>query len=133
VTRLTYPHSYYPCSSKCAASPWDHISPSPTPVRASGSSKGSSYSSSSGKSHQLTFSNVSHNSSQVTVFIGSSKSDYFFFLNSLSLWPITVTLLLFQDAEADRSPSAADRNYEITEEMMQEMDYNADRAWYLSL
>ncbi|KAK1680311.1 hypothetical protein QYE76_041159 [Lolium multiflorum] len=76
---------------RSTASPWDHTSPSPTPVRASGSSKGSSYSSSSGKSHQLTFSN---------------------------------------DAEADRSPSAADRNYEITEEMMQEMDYNADRAWY---
>lgn len=45
--------------------------------------------------------------------------------------PIIITLL-FQDAEADRSPSAADRNYEITEEMMQDMDYNADRAWYLS-
>ncbi|XBI54648.1 hypothetical protein VPH35_036625 [Triticum aestivum] len=76
---------------RSAASPWDHVSPSPAPVRASGSSKGSSYSSSSGRSHLLTFSN---------------------------------------DAEADRSPSAADRNYDITEEMMQEMDYNADRAWY---
>ncbi|KAL5198300.1 hypothetical protein ABZP36_001812 [Zizania latifolia] len=78
------------------ASPWDNVSPSPAPIRASGSSKGSSYSRSSGRSHQLTFSST-------------SASD---------------------DMEADRNPSTADRNYEITEEMMHEMDYNADRAWY---
>jgi pre-mRNA-splicing factor ATP-dependent RNA helicase DHX38/PRP16 len=28
------------------------------------------------------------------------------------------------------SPLSSDRNDEITEEMMQEMDYSADRAWY---
>lgn len=81
---------------RSAASPWDNVSPSPAPVRASGSSKGSSYSRSSGRTHQLTFSSTS----------------------------------VSNDIEADRSPSAADRDYEITEEMMQEMDYNADRAWY---
>jgi hypothetical protein len=41
---------------------------------------------------------------------------------------ITATLLS-QIIDADRSPSNPDRNSEITEEMMQEMDYNADRAW----
>ncbi|KAH0449763.1 hypothetical protein IEQ34_020455 [Dendrobium chrysotoxum] len=30
----------------------------------------------------------------------------------------------------ERSSSATDQNYEITEEMLHEMDYNADRAWY---
>uniref|UniRef100_A0A0D9WZA3 RNA helicase n=1 Tax=Leersia perrieri TaxID=77586 RepID=A0A0D9WZA3_9ORYZ len=79
-----------------AASPWDNVSPSPAPIRASGSSKGSSCPRSGGRSHQLTFSSTA----------GSN------------------------DMEADRSPSAADGNHEITEEMMQEMDYNADRAWY---
>ncbi|KAG8080426.1 hypothetical protein GUJ93_ZPchr0007g3836 [Zizania palustris] len=78
------------------ASPWDHVSPSPAPIRASGSSKGSSYSRSSGRSHQLTFSSTSASN----------------------------------DMEADGNPSTADGNYEITEEMMHEMDYNADRAWY---
>ncbi|KAI4967743.1 hypothetical protein ZWY2020_016898, partial [Hordeum vulgare] len=34
------------------------------------------------------------------------------------------------DTEAGTRPSTADRNYKITEEMMQEMDYNADRTWY---
>ena len=54
------------CYCKCPASPWDNVSPSPAPIRASGSSKGSSYSGSGGRSHQLTFSsttgsNVSYN------------------------------------------------------------------------
>ncbi|PAN14104.1 hypothetical protein PAHAL_2G384100 [Panicum hallii] len=81
---------------RSAASPWDNVSPSPAPIRASGSSKGSSYSGSGRRSHQLTFSSPN----------GSNVID------------------------ADRSPSNPDRNHEITEEMMQEMDYNADRAWY---
>ncbi|KAG2645583.1 hypothetical protein PVAP13_2KG431815 [Panicum virgatum] len=81
---------------RSAASPWDNVSPSPAPIRASGSSKGSSYSGSGGRSHQLTFSSTT----------GSNVID------------------------ADRSPSDPDRKHEITEEMMQEMDYNADRAWY---
>ncbi|KAJ3693896.1 hypothetical protein LUZ60_009376 [Juncus effusus] len=77
-------------------SPWDKVSPSPTPIRASGSSRGpSSLRSSSGRSHQLNFSS------------GSSK-----------------------EIDSDRSPTSPDKNYEITDEMMQEMDYNADRAWY---
>ncbi|GJN32400.1 hypothetical protein PR202_gb20908 [Eleusine coracana subsp. coracana] len=83
---------------RSVASPWDNVSPSPAPIRASGSSKGSSYSHSSGRSqsHQLTFSSTS----------GSNAID------------------------TDRSPSNPDGHSEITEEMMQAMDYNADRAWY---
>nr|CAB3454409.1 unnamed protein product [Digitaria exilis] len=81
---------------RSTASPWDNVSPSPAPIRASGSSKGSSYTGSIGSSHHLTFSSTA----------GSNVVD------------------------ADRSPSNPDRNSEITEEMMQEMDYNADRAWY---
>ncbi|KAG8100976.1 hypothetical protein GUJ93_ZPchr0290g2811, partial [Zizania palustris] len=55
------------------ASPWDHVSPSPAPIRASGSSKGT--------------------------------------------WKLMETLQLLMGIM-------------ITEEMMHEMDYNADRAWY---
>ncbi|PIA54035.1 hypothetical protein AQUCO_00900542v1 [Aquilegia coerulea] len=45
-----------PYSSGPSASPWDHISPSPVPIRASGSSARSSSSRLSGRSHQLNFS-----------------------------------------------------------------------------
>ncbi|XP_031402442.1 pre-mRNA-splicing factor ATP-dependent RNA helicase DEAH7-like [Punica granatum] len=45
-----------PRSSRHAASPWDHVSPSPVPIRASGASVKSSSSRYSGRSHQLTFS-----------------------------------------------------------------------------
>ncbi|KAJ7945536.1 Pre-mRNA-splicing factor ATP-dependent RNA helicase [Quillaja saponaria] len=42
--------------SSSITSPWDHVSPSPVPIRASGSSVKSSSSRLSGRSHQLTFS-----------------------------------------------------------------------------
>ncbi|KAJ7957590.1 Pre-mRNA-splicing factor ATP-dependent RNA helicase [Quillaja saponaria] len=45
-----------PHSSLTASSPWDHVSPSPVPIRTSGSSVKSSTSRHSGRSHQLTFS-----------------------------------------------------------------------------
>ncbi|CAK7326056.1 unnamed protein product [Dovyalis caffra] len=48
-----------PRTSGSAASPWDHISPSPVPIRASGSSIRSSTSKHGGRSHQLTFSTTS--------------------------------------------------------------------------
>lgn len=34
------------------------------------------------------------------------------------------------DTEARTRPPTADRKFKVTEEMMQEMDYNADRTWY---
>jgi hypothetical protein len=37
---------------------------------------------------------------------------------------------LSQATEVEGSPLSSDRNDEITVEMMQEMDYSADRAWY---
>ena len=37
--------------------------------------------------------------------------------------------LPYQDHGADQDSY---RDYEISEEMRQEMDYNADRAWYLA-
>ncbi|KAJ4836427.1 hypothetical protein Tsubulata_043006 [Turnera subulata] len=51
-----------PRFSGSAASPWDHISPSPVPIRASGSSVKSSSSRHGGRSHQLTFSTPSSQS-----------------------------------------------------------------------
>ncbi|CAB4294557.1 unnamed protein product [Prunus armeniaca] len=47
---------YTPHSSGSAASPWDHISPSPAPIRASGYSVKSSSSKHGARSHELTFS-----------------------------------------------------------------------------
>lgn len=56
--RLVSPWSggHTPRSSGSAASPWDHISPSPVPIRASGASVKSSSSRYTGRSHRLTFS-----------------------------------------------------------------------------
>ncbi|KAJ4785883.1 hypothetical protein LUZ62_037129 [Rhynchospora pubera] len=81
---------------RSSPSPWDSVTPSPAPIRASGASRGSSNLRPSGRSHQLTF---------------SSSTDS-------------------KEADVDRSPLSSDRNHEITEEMMQAMDYDADRAWY---
>lgn len=46
---------------------------------------------------------------------------------------VRMIVFIDQATEADRSPLSSDRNDEITEEMMQEMDYSADRAWYAIL
>ncbi|ONI30062.1 hypothetical protein PRUPE_1G229100 [Prunus persica] len=53
---------YTPHSSGSAASPWDHISPSPAPIRASGYSVKSSSSKHGARSHELTFSSESSQS-----------------------------------------------------------------------
>ncbi|KAH9708291.1 pre-mRNA-splicing factor ATP-dependent RNA helicase DEAH7 [Citrus sinensis] len=95
--RLVSPLST-PRSNGYAASPWDHISPSPVPIRASGSSVKSSSSGYSRRSHQLTFSRESSQS--------------------------------FEDGVADETNSDKEHNYEITESMRLEMEYNSDRAWY---
>ncbi|XP_022749420.1 pre-mRNA-splicing factor ATP-dependent RNA helicase DEAH7 isoform X2 [Durio zibethinus] len=86
-----------PHSSAGVASPWDHASPSPVPIRASGASVKSSSSRYGRTSHQLSFSRESSQS--------------------------------FED-EADKTGSAEEHNYEITESMRLEMEYNFDRAWY---
>ncbi|KAG6475142.1 hypothetical protein ZIOFF_064360 [Zingiber officinale] len=87
----TSPHS----TGKCwCTSPWDSIAPSPTPIRASGSSRNSgSYQ--RGK-HRLHASGVAGH----------------------------------EDNEAAESSLTTFKSYDITEEMQQEMDYDADRAWY---
>ncbi|KAL4370878.1 hypothetical protein AHAS_Ahas06G0109800 [Arachis hypogaea] len=74
-----------------SSSPWNHVSPSPIPIRASGSSVKSSTSRYSGRSHQLTFSSRASSS--------------------------------YEDEVTDKS------EYEITESMRAEMEYDADRAW----
>lgn len=51
-----------------AASPWDHISPSPAPIRASGYSVKSSSSKHGARSHELTFSSESSQSFEVYCF-----------------------------------------------------------------
>ncbi|KAJ6790770.1 pre-mRNA-splicing factor ATP-dependent RNA helicase DEAH7 [Iris pallida] len=79
-----------------AASPWDHVSPSPVPIRASGSSKRISDSRQAGRSHKPSYSVVSSS----------------------------------EDNEADKSILGKEQHYEMTDELRQEMDYNADRMWY---
>ncbi|KAJ4710869.1 Pre-mRNA-splicing factor ATP-dependent RNA helicase [Melia azedarach] len=95
--RLVSPLST-PRSNGYAASPWDQISPSPVPIRASGSSVRSSTTGYGRRSHQLKFSNETSQS--------------------------------FEDGEADQTYSDKEHNYEITESMRLEMEYNSDRAWY---
>ncbi|KAL6186353.1 hypothetical protein ACLB2K_042473 [Fragaria x ananassa] len=84
--------------SGSVASPWDHISPSPVPIRASGYSSRSSSLKPGARSHHLTF--TSENSQS------------------------------FQGGEAVNSDLAGEKNYEISESMRAEMEYNSDRAWY---
>lgn len=86
-----------PNSTGSSASPWDHISPSPIPVRASGSSTRSSSSSYHSKSQHLKYSSQSSNS--------------------------------YEDSQTDKS-ELPETNYEISENMRLEMEYNSDRAWY---
>ncbi|CAL9117357.1 unnamed protein product [Musa textilis] len=79
---------------RSAVSPWDSVAPSPTPIRATGSSKRSD--SSQSGNHRLHFSVAADS----------------------------------EENEAAESTLTTFKPYEITEEMRQEMDYNADRAWY---
>jgi hypothetical protein len=48
-------NSIFVISTGYASSPWDHVSPSPVPIRPSGSSVRSSSSRNGGRSHQLNF------------------------------------------------------------------------------
>ncbi|XP_039136089.1 LOW QUALITY PROTEIN: pre-mRNA-splicing factor ATP-dependent RNA helicase DEAH7-like [Dioscorea cayenensis subsp. rotundata] len=81
---------------RSAASPWDHIAPSPVPIRASGSRRRASESSSGQRMHRPTSSSV-------------------------TIW---------EDNGVDKNNLALEQTYNITDEMRQEWDYNADRAWY---
>lgn len=81
-----------------ASSPWDHVSPSPVPIRPSGSSVRSSSSRHGGRSDQLNFS------------MENSEA--------------------FEDGGADKFDLSEEHEYEITESMRLEMEYNSDRAWY---
>lgn len=47
------------------------------------------------------------------------------------LFSFWVLLLRFQDGEADKA-SAKEYNHEITESMRIEMEYNSDRAWWVT-
>ncbi|GMJ11646.1 FOREVER YOUNG, homolog in yeast PRP16, CLUMSY VEIN, embryo defective 3011 [Hibiscus trionum] len=84
-------------SPAIGASPWDYPSPSPVPIRASGTSAKFPHSRFGRTSHQLSFSRENHQS--------------------------------FED-EANKKGLAEEHNYEITESMRLEMEYNSDRAWY---
>ncbi|XP_004487236.1 pre-mRNA-splicing factor ATP-dependent RNA helicase DEAH7 [Cicer arietinum] len=87
-----------PHSSFTSSSPWDHVSPSPVPIRASGSSVKSSVSGYNRRSHKLTFSSENSNK--------------------------------YEEEILDKSDLGEENKYEITESMRQEMEYDADRAWY---
>uniref|UniRef100_A0A804JBM9 Uncharacterized protein n=1 Tax=Musa acuminata subsp. malaccensis TaxID=214687 RepID=A0A804JBM9_MUSAM len=52
------------------------------------------------------------------------------YLLSLSALVCSLVYLPYQEIEAAESTLTTFKPYEITEEMRQEMDYNADRAWY---
>lgn len=84
-----------PLSTGSSNSPWDHVSPSPVPIRASGSSLRSSSSRHSGRSHQLTFS--SKNSGTVED-EGVDKSDF-----SEEKYEITESMRLEMEYNSDRA------------------------------
>jgi len=85
-------------SSFNSPSPLDHVSPSPFPIRASGSSHKSSVAGYNRRLHKLAFS--------------SENSD------------------TCKEEIANKSDLGEEHKYEITESMCQEMEYDADRAWY---
>ncbi|KAL9322938.1 hypothetical protein ACSQ67_010991 [Phaseolus vulgaris] len=86
-----------PHSSFNSSSPWDHVSPSPIPIRASGySAKSSSVSRHSGRSHQLNFSSESSNTFQDEV---ADKSD----LGEDHKYEITESMRLEMEYDADRA------------------------------
>ncbi|KAI3919309.1 hypothetical protein MKW98_030445 [Papaver atlanticum] len=89
-----------PYSAGSAVSPWDYVSPSPVPIRASGtSSMRYSNSRAGGRSHQF-------NSSAE-----NSNPD-------------------FEGNDEDESSSSMNQSHEITEKLRLQMEYDADRAWY---
>ncbi|BAT91804.1 hypothetical protein VIGAN_07043600 [Vigna angularis var. angularis] len=85
-----------PHSSFNSSSPWDHVSPSPIPIRASGSSAKSSVSRHYGKSHQLNFRSETSNSFQDEV---ADKSE----LGEEHKYEITESMRLEMEYDADRA------------------------------
>ncbi|KAK7846353.1 pre-mrna-splicing factor atp-dependent rna helicase deah7 [Quercus suber] len=85
-----------PSSTASAASPWDHVSPSPVPIRASGSSNRSSNSRQGGKSHQLSF---SRENSEAFEGGDSDKTD----LSEEHKYEITESMRLEMEYNSDRA------------------------------
>lgn len=85
-----------PSSTASAASPWDHVSPSPVPIRASGSSNRSSNSRHGGKSHQLSF---SRENSEAFEGGDSDKTD----LSEEHKYEITESMRLEMEYNSDRA------------------------------
>ncbi|KAK4486075.1 hypothetical protein RD792_008741 [Penstemon davidsonii] len=96
-------------SSDAAASPWDSFAPSPTPIRASGSSIRSASSRYSVKSNQ-----------------GTSAADKQQWAEVLSFF----ILLSHFDGEDGLDNTSENQNHEISESMRLEMEYNSDLSWY---
>ncbi|WVZ01502.1 hypothetical protein V8G54_027571 [Vigna mungo] len=88
-----------PNSSFNSSSPWDHVSPSPIPIRASGSSAKSSVSRHNGRSHQLNFRSETSNSFQDEV---TDKSE----LGEEHKYEITESMRLEMEYDADRACSS---------------------------
>ncbi|XP_047153751.1 pre-mRNA-splicing factor ATP-dependent RNA helicase DEAH7 [Vigna umbellata] len=85
-----------PHSSFNSSSPWDHVSPSPIPIRASGSSAKSSVSRHYGRSPQLNFRSETSNSFQDEV---ADKSE----LGEEHKYEITESMRLEMEYDADRA------------------------------
>lgn len=85
-----------PHSSFTSSSPWDHVSPSPIPIRASGSSTKSSVSRQKGRSHQLNFSSETSNTYEDEM---ADKSD----LGEEHKYEITESMRLEMEYDADRA------------------------------
>ncbi|CAL0322117.1 unnamed protein product [Lupinus luteus] len=95
--RLVSPWSggHTPNSSFAASSPWDHVSPSPIPIRASGPSVKSSISRNN-RSHQLTFSSDTSNTREDDV---ADKFD----LGEEQKYEITESMRKEMEYDADRA------------------------------
>ncbi|XP_027339905.1 pre-mRNA-splicing factor ATP-dependent RNA helicase DEAH7 [Abrus precatorius] len=85
-----------PHSSFTSSSPWDHVSPSPVPIRASGTSAKSSISRHHGRSHQLAFSSETSNRYKDEV---ADKSN----LGEDHKYEITESMRLEMEYDADRA------------------------------
>ncbi|KAK2969278.1 hypothetical protein RJ640_030819, partial [Escallonia rubra] len=108
-------------STGSAASPWDSVTPSPVPIRASGAaSVRSSSSRYGGRSQPLPFS--AENSQWP-----EESSKFAVIVLHCVLKLSLPSLGCVQDGESEMSK---DSNQEITESMRLEMEYNSDRAWY---
>jgi hypothetical protein len=60
--------------------------------------------------------------------------DYFWYAYHISFTKTSTHIIntfIPQEEIADKSDLGEEHKYEITESMRQEMEYNADRAWYV--